>query len=178
MALQTFSYDREKAVAYANRWAYFRNPEFFDFSELGGDCTNFASQCLYAGSGIMNYTPVYGWYYISPNDRTPSWTGVQYLYNFLTQNEGPGPFASDVPVFRVEPGDLIQFRNDKDVFQHTPVVVGVEGPVANMENILVAAHSYDSNCRPLMSYSFEEIRFLHIEGVRYETRPPRPEMPF
>jgi hypothetical protein len=162
-------------VEYANRWAYFRNPEFFDFSELGGDCTNFASQCLYAGSGIMNYTPVTGWYYISPDDRAPAWTGVEYLYQFLTQNAGVGPYATDGPISYIEPGDLIQFRNDKDVFQHTPVVVKVLGPVATMENIVVAAHSFDSDCRPLLSYNFTEIRFLHVEGVRYEElSEPRP----
>ncbi|MDE6790670.1 MAG: amidase domain-containing protein, partial [Clostridia bacterium] len=68
-------YDRRAAVAYARRWAFSRNPNYFDFSNLGGDCTNFASQCVYAGSGIMNYTPVFGWYYISADNRTASWTG-------------------------------------------------------------------------------------------------------
>ena len=57
-------YDRRAAVEYAHRWAYGRNPEFYDYEEIGGDCTNFASQCLYAGSRIMNFTPTYGWYYI------------------------------------------------------------------------------------------------------------------
>lgn len=58
-------YNRANAVAYAKKWAYGRNPKYYDFSDLGGDCTNFASQCIYAGSGVMNYTPTYGWYYIS-----------------------------------------------------------------------------------------------------------------
>ena len=31
----------------------------------------------------MNFTPVMGWYYRSSYDRTPSWTGVEYLYHFL-----------------------------------------------------------------------------------------------
>ena len=53
-------YDRQAAVTYAHRWAYHRNPDFYNFDELGGDCTNFASQCLYAGSGVMNYTPTFG----------------------------------------------------------------------------------------------------------------------
>ena len=44
-------YDRQAAVAYAHRWAYLRNPAFYNFDKLGGDCTNFASQCLYAGAG-------------------------------------------------------------------------------------------------------------------------------
>ena len=43
-------YDRRAAVEYAHKWAFGRNPEFYDFSEIGGDCTNFASQCLYAGA--------------------------------------------------------------------------------------------------------------------------------
>ena len=48
--LRLIPYNRQAAVAYAHKWAFGRNPAFFDFSELGGDCTNFASQCLYAGT--------------------------------------------------------------------------------------------------------------------------------
>ena len=44
-------YDREAAVAYAHRWAFGRNPAYSNFDGMGGDCTNFASQCLYAGTG-------------------------------------------------------------------------------------------------------------------------------
>ena len=81
-------YDRGKAVAYAKRWAFSRNPDFLDFQGLGGDCSNFVSQCLFAGCGVMNYTPTYGWYYIDSNRRTASWTGVSYLYSFLVSNRG------------------------------------------------------------------------------------------
>lgn len=28
-------YDREAAVAYAHRWAYHRNPDFYNFDALG-----------------------------------------------------------------------------------------------------------------------------------------------
>ena len=34
-----------------------------DASAIGGDCTSFASQVLYAGSCRMNFTPVTGWYF-------------------------------------------------------------------------------------------------------------------
>ena len=54
-------YDRGATTAYARRWALGRNPAYYDFTELGGDCTNFVSQCLFAGSGVMNLTPVTGW---------------------------------------------------------------------------------------------------------------------
>ena len=89
-------YDRGAAVRYAHRWAYDRNPAYYDFSELGGDCTNFASQCLYAGSGVMDHTPTFGWYYISGNQKSPSWSGVPYFYNFLTRKDSrPGPFGTE-----------------------------------------------------------------------------------
>ena len=78
-------YNRRAAVAYAHKWAFSRNPAFYDFSEIGGDCTNFASQCLYAGTGIMNFTPEFGWYYIDATDRAPAWTGVQYLWDFISR---------------------------------------------------------------------------------------------
>jgi hypothetical protein len=36
-------YDRSAAVAYAHKWAYSRNPAYYNYDKLGGDCTNFAS---------------------------------------------------------------------------------------------------------------------------------------
>ncbi len=42
---------------YAHLWAYGRNPRYYDYEGIGGDCTNFASQCIYAGAGVMNDTP-------------------------------------------------------------------------------------------------------------------------
>ena len=99
-------YDRRAAVAYAHRWAYHRNPDFYNFDELGGDCTNFASQCLYAGSGVMNYTPTFGWYYNSQYNRAPAWTGVPFFYNFLTRKqESPGPVGRETGPEEVRPGD-------------------------------------------------------------------------
>ena len=50
-------YRREPALRYAARWAMGRNPAYYDFTDLGGDCTNFVSQCLFAGGCRMNFTP-------------------------------------------------------------------------------------------------------------------------
>lgn len=157
-------YNREKAVAYANEWAYRRNPAYFDFSDLGGDCTNFASQVLYAGSGIMNYTPTFGWFYISANNRTPSWTGVNELYRFLTTNKGPGPQARVVDLSEVQDGDIIQLRfYEGERFDHSPVVV--DAGDRTPDTIQLAAHSRDANCRPLSTYSYMARRCLHIVNV-------------
>lgn len=157
-------YDRSAAVAYARKWAYARNPAYYDFSEIGGNCTNFASQCIYAGSGVMNYTPTYGWYYISVNNRAPAWTGVNELYRFLTTNRGSGPQGRVVGLEEIEEGDIIQLRFlGSDKFDHTPVVtdVGERTP----ETIQIAANSRDSLCRPLSSYRYEELRPIHIFNV-------------
>ena len=80
--MREVAYNREKVLSYAKRWAMSRNPAYYDFEDLGGDCTNFASQCIFAGSGVMNFIRTFGWYYINSNNRSPSWTGVPYLYNF------------------------------------------------------------------------------------------------
>ena len=166
--MRIISYDRPAVQAYAKKWAFSRNPEYFDFSRIGGDCTNFASQCLYAGVGVMNATPDLGWFYRSVNDRAAAWTGVEFFYRFLIENAvgdgvgtGEGPFGVQIPLSQVEIGDFLQLGNSVGDFYHTPVVVGF----ANGEP-LVAAHTNDAFLRPLRSYSFANLRCIHILGAR------------
>lgn len=156
-------YNREAAVAYAKKWAFGRNPAYYDFSLLGGDCTNFASQCVYAGAGVMNFTPTLGWYYKSLNDRAPAWTGVEFLYNFLVNNTRAGPYAEKVNLDNLQPGDIVQLANSAGDFYHSPVVVSVRNGM-----IFVAAHTNDAFNRPLSSYSFATARGIHILGARKE----------
>ena len=122
--MKEIGYQREAVLEYAKRWAKGRNPRYLDFEHMGGDCTNFASQCIYAGSGVMNYTPTMGWYYSSGSNRSPSWTGVVYLYNFLTGNKSAGPYGVETNEKGVEPGDIVQLGN-KNGYYHSPVVVDV-----------------------------------------------------
>lgn len=164
------SYDRDRAVEYARRWALSRNPLFFDFTGGGGNCTNFASQCLLAGSLVMDPEPTFGWYYVSVDDRAPAWSGVGELYGFLcgigdfsARTERRGPFCSEVMRERLEVGDLIQLANEAGEFYHTLVVSGFLGG-----DILVCAQSNDALDRPLSTYSFAAARFLHVEGVLAE----------
>lgn len=159
--MKIIPYDRNAAVSYARQWAFKRNPDYYNFNDLGGDCTNFASQCIYAGAGVMNFTPTFGWFYRSLNDRSPAWTGVEYLFNFLVSNGGEGPFAQSVPYRDVEIGDVIQLGTAAGDFYHSPVVVDVRGG-----RIYIAAHSYDAYMRPLDSYNFYQARGIHILGVR------------
>ena len=160
--MRIFAYNRLAAVSYARRWALERNPMYYDFDEIGGDCTNFASQCIYAGARVMNYEPTYGWYYISPDDRSPSWTGVEFLYSFLVNNNSFGPFGRPVGQNQVQIGDIIQLGRADGTFYHSLVVS------ATFPRILGCAHSDDYLNRPLSSYTYDNIRFIHIDGVRVE----------
>lgn len=159
--MRIVEYNRTAAYDYARKWALGRNPSYYDFEKIGGDCTNFASQCIYAGSGIMNFTPTFGWFYKSLSNRAPAWTGVKYLYKFLTTNDGVGPFAEEVPLDKLMLGDIIQLGDASGNYYHSPVVVGFK-----QGDILVAAHSYDVFDRPLSSYTFDRVRGIHISGVR------------
>ncbi|MBQ9780718.1 MAG: amidase domain-containing protein [Clostridia bacterium] len=161
-------YIRERAIDYARTWALDRNPLFLNFTGRGGDCTNFASQCLLAGSCTMDFTPDFGWYYVNSDDRAPAWTGVEYFYDFVTEqpdfaseNMGIGPFGREIRARELEVGDFIQLQNNMDDFYHTLIVTEF---VPN--DILVCAHSNDALDRPLSTYNFASLRLIHIDGVR------------
>ena len=169
--LITLPYNRERAVEYAKKWALSRNPLFTDFTGQGGNCTNFVSQCIYAGCGVMNYTPTFGWYYRSASDRAPAWTGVDELYRFLLGNPefteangGTGPFATDARTARqIQLGDVVQLANGAGSFYHTLIISGFLP-----DDILVCAHSDDALDRRLSTYNYASLRILHIEGARID----------
>ncbi len=156
-------YLRERAVAYARKYAFSQNPLFSNFRGIGGNCTNFVSQAIYAAGCVMNYTPTFGWYYISLDDRSPSWTGVDYFYDFIVGNEDVGPFGRDATIDELELGDVIQLARDADGFYHTLLVVGFDG-----DDTLVAAQTDDAYARPLSTYTYDYARYIKILGIRIE----------
>lgn len=157
-------YNRENALAYARKYAFSQNSYFANFAGIGGNCTNFVSQCIYAGSCEMNYRPTFGWYFISLDDRSPSWTGVEYFYNFIIENADIGPFGRVATSDELEIGDVIQLGREGEGYYHTLLVVGFDG-----EDILVAAQTDNAFARPLSTYTNDYARYIKILGVRMET---------
>ncbi|MCI8589874.1 MAG: amidase domain-containing protein [Clostridiales bacterium] len=155
-------YNREAAVAYAHEWAYKRNPRYLNFTGIGGDCTNFVSQCLLAGGAPMNYEKTFGWYYANASNRAPAWTSVQYLYNFLMKRASIGPRGEETSIHEIEKGDVVQLSFDGVVFHHSLLVVDT-GIKKNSDHLLLATHSYDADDRPLSSYQYAKARFLKID---------------
>ncbi len=156
-------YDRERAREYARKWAFDRNPLFSNYEGIGGNCTNFVSQCVFAGSCKMNFTPVFGWYFLSDEARTASWTGVEFFYNFITQNSSVGPYGREVLAYQAMLGDVIQLGNAEMGYYHSLLIVGFDE-----DTYLVAAQSNDAYERRLDSYEYEYARFIHIDGVRVD----------
>ena len=161
--LVTKEYIRQRAVDYARKYAFSQNPVFANFRGIGGNCTNFVSQSVYAGSCVMNYTPTYGWYYVSLDNRSPSWSGVEYFYDFMVGNKGVGPYGREAGPDEVEIGDVIQLAKNDTGYYHTLIIVGFEG-----EDTLVAAQTDDAYARPLSTYTYDYSRYIKILGVRIE----------
>lgn len=153
-------YNRIATVNYSKEWALKRNPNYFNFNSIGGDCTNFASQCIYAGSGIMNYSRNNGWYYNSINDRAPAWTSAEYFRRFLLTNNSVGPFGIETALYDLEIGDIISLYNGNEYY-HSLVVVDMSRDVP-----LVCAHTDDSYMRRFDTYYYESFSPIHIIGVR------------
>ncbi len=165
--MKTNEYDRTEAKNYAERFALYSNPNYFDYDGIGGDCTNFASQCLFCGCKTMNTAPVLGWYYYSANCKAAAWTGVEFFYNFLINNyknkigDGAGPFGTEVEEINLEIGDFAQLSFDGIVFSHTLVLTGFSGRTP-----LFSAHSSNNLNIPVTFYNFSKIRYIKILGYR------------
>lgn len=110
---------------------------YYDFSLITGnhDCTNFISHCLLAGGASKNVS-ANGWYYNTLSDRTPSWSNVTYLHNFLVRDSstrGPKGVSSEYPAGNsltslyssCRIGDLIQIKyKGASNYGHSTIVTG------------------------------------------------------
>ena len=159
------TYNRATAVAYAHRHALAPNPAYHDFAKLGGDCTNFVSQCLFAGYPQMDFAPD-GWYYRGLDSRSPSWTGVEPLHSYLTRSRSSSGLgassevlANTADIARAETGDVVQLSFDGVRFAHSMLVVETGGAAG----ILVAARTLDRNFYPLSACDFKLAHLLKMD---------------
>lgn len=157
-------YNRTKAVEYALEYSLKRNNKYHDYTNEGGNCTNFASQVLYAGCNVMNYSKN-GWYYLSAENTSISWANVVPFYNFLISNKDVGVFGKESPLESCEVGDIIQLKfKNKPTFSHCLVVTKITNH--SPKGIFVCANTRDVKNVPVSFYSYEKIRLIHILGYR------------
>lgn len=148
-------YNPYKAAEYANRWVYSsadgsaNYTAYYNTAQYAtngtADCTNYVSQCLYAGGVKMDSTSnVNGWWYNS-NNSTP-WSYVWFTANphfehFKTTNTSLTNVTNDSYII---PGNPVYYDwqnslDSDDDFDHAAICVGYDlygVPIVN-------SHSYD-----------------------------------
>ncbi len=160
--MKTKSYDRISALSYAKKWALSRNPRYYNFDSVGGDCTSFVSQCIYAGCNKMNYNYINGWFYNNGYDKSPSWSGVEFLYKFLVTNKSYGPRGIEASPDKLQIGDIAQLSFSGIKFEHSLFIIKNDN---DFRNISVATHTYDTLGKKIGEYVFNKIRFVHITDI-------------
>lgn len=168
----TKAFDRNKAVAYANQYYHSRNPIWYNFTDEGGNCQNYASQCLLEGGIPLDYSGEEQWkcYVEDPNyepeineeetatGRTRSWVNVGYFYNYAKWNEGKGMAAdANVNLYYAQPGDIIIVGNNG--LSHTVIVSKVVDG-----HILVNSNSIDMKDYPVEAYTYTTVMLIKILG--------------
>lgn len=59
--LRRVEYYRQKAKEYAKKWAYGRNPKYYNFDSVGGDCTSFVSSYTFKDIRFIHINGVWKW---------------------------------------------------------------------------------------------------------------------
>ena len=70
----------------------------------------------------MNYSK-YGWYYKNGNNKSASWSGVEYLYKFLVNNKTAGPYGREMALSELEKGNLSSNLNKVECKIHYTVTI-------------------------------------------------------
>lgn len=161
------NYNRQAAVDYANRWWHESNPAF---ERLAVNCTNYVSQCLYAGHAAMHYTwrRNSGWWYRGYGAHheelwSYSWTVAHALFVYLTRAGATSGLRARrmKHAHELQLGDLILFDWDGDArMNHSTIVTGFDAA----GQPLVNANTGSSKARTWTSYpEAKHVALLHIE---------------
>lgn len=153
-ALNTTTYDGSGASTYALNHALNYNADYADFTDYGGDCTNFVSQCIYEGGGLpMHYGTSYTntcWYYRTSTNRSSSWTGVDELYDYIFGSSSKIN-ANKSNWSSVSYGDIIQLTSGGEGY-HSLIISGIQYSSSGRYDLLVCAHTNDRRHVSLASY--------------------------
>ena len=165
-------YDRNAAVSYLEKYCHERNSEWFNYSDVGGNCQNYASQAMYAGGIPMDFYGDEQWKCFKDPDsydpevdesetaagRSRSWVNVGYFYDYARYNSGSGLVAeTGVNIHYAQPGDIIIVGNG--TLAHTVMVSKVVDG-----HILVDSNSIDMKDFPIEAYTYTNVILVKILG--------------
>lgn len=162
---RTSGYSRTAAAEYAKRYALVPNRKYIYFGvqeKIGGDCTNFVSQCLYAGGIPLSYSIKNPWWYNPNNSKicSLSWSVAHSLYWYLAMNNrkklkgAKGQETNNIS--DLELGDLIFYEN-KGIIFHSAIITGFKTIP------LVSQHSVDAlNVSYIKPYYVAKTHFVKV----------------
>lgn len=164
-------YDREAAAAYAKKWALGHNPNYKNYEDWGGDCTNFISQAVHAGKIPFDHIGndiLTQWYWYSDKSRTPSWTAAEPFYKYISRNntentQNFGIYTRPAEYNELEIGDIVQLTYEGSAF-HTMIITEVILEGDYLIDYLVSQHTYDLQNYPLSLKTEGERRYIKILG--------------
>ncbi len=166
-------YDREAAVAYARQYIGVRNAAWADYSDGGGNCQNFASQCIFAGGIPMDTSgdQKWKWYSDGVNGTSSawgcslSWINVDYFFAYARDNRGYGMSAEIAADFwSGQPGDAIVMGTPQD-WDHTVLISEViKDKNGRTIDYLLCSNTLDVKDFPLSAYPQVGGRLIRIFG--------------
>ncbi|MDS0525426.1 amidase domain-containing protein [Clostridium sp. SHJSY1] len=150
---------------YANKYAKNPNSQYYNYIDEGGDCTNFISQCLYAGG--LGYTET--WSPTSDTWRTAilfRYYLMSFDYHYREYTVGDAIDNWDIIYFQIHPGDVIQYGTSPYNTTHSQIVTSYS---SKDSSVYIAQHSDNMpgfyNDKNLLNYlhgrSKDDIMYIH-----------------
>lgn len=160
-------YNRRGAVAYADRYCGVKtgpgrefgyNPAYHDYTDMGGDCTNFVSQVLGdSKAGALPHDSAWHYDYTSSKGGSRAWVETDAFAAHLTGSgtarllargsfrdvQAPTPGFPRGALGELEPGDIIAYE-EKGEIQHFAVVTAKDAS----GYLLVNTHTADRHRVP------------------------------
>ncbi len=121
-AIDKYSFDKQYAVDYAFLYLSTSNTFYPDFTAQGGDCTNFASQCMkaagwpYVYGSVNNYNK--WWFGQNANPTgyrtgfSSTWPSANKFYLFLSRTASRA--TAKTAASSLVPGDIVSVRYPSD----------------------------------------------------------------
>lgn len=166
-------YNRDRALEYSYKYVDSRNDEYLDYSNLGGNCANYASQAIHDGGIPMDYDGLDQWKYYSDElnedevkrGRSSSWVSTYYFYKYAKNNTGFGMCAEvDINLFYAQIGDVIHVGYKDDTYSHTTFVSKVIKKDNKVVDILINSNTTGLKDYPVLGYIYLNKRLIKILG--------------
>lgn len=164
-----------------------RNPNFVDYTNYGGDCQNFASQCVWYGLGgkyssistggapMINATASgssgRAWYSLPNGAHSASWTSVTAFGNYVAAGSSSklglvGTIRNGVAYAYL--GDVIHINDGNGDYYHAYVVTNAFGNEGSRTpaDIYICAHTTDRWNQQLSdTLPGSRFRTISIDGI-------------